>query len=208
MSDRSLKDIPDPFDDARYMIAPPPPRLSAAPTRRSVRMRAWVALFACVLLDGALIARLGVREIGLSLAVLGIALPLAFGAWAFWMATSSEKRALRAAIIPIGAAFIGLVATSNAGDPSFARALTCAGFTSLFAAAPAAFGLWWTRRAFASSASERALVFAVAVALTGFLAIRLHCSNDSLSHLVQGHFLPMLIVVLAVFAIGRRTSRA
>lgn len=208
MNRRSLMDIPDPFDDARYMVAPPPPRLVSSPARKTVRARAWFALFVCVAVDGALIAQMGVRPISGALAILGIALPLLMAIWALFAATSEERRALRAIVVPVAAAFIGLVATSATGDPSFSRALTCALLTSLFAATPAALGLWWTRHAFAGSANHRALAFGVAAALTGFLAIRLHCTNDSLAHLLQGHFLPMLVVALAVFAVARRSSRA
>ncbi len=205
--------IPDPVATDAALPLPPPPVLSEpSATRGSVRRQAALLAAAVIVFEGWLIARHGIRNhVTVFVASFGIVVPLLFMALTFAGTMSVRANVLsvvRGGAFALVALIVGALLSSGVGDPSLRASYACVGLSSVMALVPLACGLWITRRAFAWGAGLRAASLGLAAGLLGAGAIRIVCPNDALPHLVLGHVLPVALITLIGFAVGKRSARS
>lgn len=210
-----LFDVPDPFADEARSAGPPldVAALPPAPTRAATRTLRLIALAAALAFEGAALAMMGPRDRGsiapIALAV-GVGLPIAFAAAALLAARGASSRRAPLAAALLGAlAFVGASLGSHGqGDPSVRAMVGCVLAGGMLAAAPAVLAVASFRRAFAFGATWRTAALGLACGLAGAATLRLVCPNDALGHLLASHGAPVLLVTVAVGALGVRLTRA
>lgn len=208
-------DIPDPFAGAPLTDAKSPPlAMTPSATRRNARSRRVAAAAAAVLLEFGMLAMLGRRSTdGLSArwVLIAIGVPLASSAaLVFAAAAGRVRRGLGVATIALAFAlcFATIIATSAAGDGSYAGMRLCLMGGMMAGGVPAMIAFSALRHAFATRAFLRSSAFALACGLLGAATIRAYCPNDDLVHLLVAHALPALLVTTVGAVVGARLTRA
>jgi len=118
-----------------------------------------------------------------------------------------QRRSMAWLPAPLGAAFLAVLAvawrTSPAHVPFTGHGPECLSCISLYALLPGAFLFWQMRRMAPTKKGWAGTTAVIAAFSLGALALRLKEQTDSLPHLLQWHYLPMLALALLGLALGK-----
>jgi len=211
-----LFDVPDPF--AASEPAPLPPldlaSLPASPDRGRVQALRLAAVIVALAFEALLVVGIGAREVArLPRAVLGYGVLALLLASPVALLPLRGARARRGAFVAVallaGAIFVvASLLSAGEGDRSAVAMAECAVAALAMAAGPTVLAVYAMRHAFASGAGWRTGALGLASGLLGAAAIRLHCPDDALAHLLVAHGAPVLLAPLAAALLGARVTRA
>jgi hypothetical protein len=211
-----LLEIPDPYaqhgDAQDHRTAQPPPKLTvASPTRTRLRTLRWRALGLGVAVAITVVAIFGhrlSRESPFALVTYGIAIPLACGMFGLWCALRDHHSRDRSfALAAMGAAVFVATAYVSQGGGSFEGSLHCISFGTPLSCALFGLAAFATRRMFVTGAIRKTVLIGISCALVGAALHRLLCGYDTLSHVLLGHGVPIVIVALLAALTARRVTQ-
>lgn len=213
---KDLLEIPDPYATLAKAELPLPnvDALPPAPTRSRTWAIRGLAIAAAIACDAALVGAMGLRAgAGLTPGVVGIGvvLPLvgAAGTFAVLQPSASRKARVLGAIASGIAVFLATALLTQApGDTSAGAMLRCAIGGTMMTVGPGLLAVFSMRHAFVTGVTWRTAALGLATGLVGAAAMRLHCPNDALAHVVVGHGAAAVVAMLAAAALGSRFTRA
>lgn len=220
-----LADIPDPFERHAMATLPPPPRLTASPTRSRVRALRAIAAAGALAYQLAWLALVGTRldfaSMPPSAVALALVVPLGASAVALLAIVGGGTSGLgewanrpAALVIAPPVIFAGLtvvvanVAASGSQPFADSHVLRCLVQTAVLTVGPLALGAWALRRAFAAASEWRAAALGVACGALAAATMSLACARTGALHVVLGHGTAMIAGGLIGALLGRRITRA
>lgn len=156
-------------------------------------------------LSAALSRPLFVMEIAL-LAALVISAALTAGLLSF--PDNYQYRKILWLPLPLLAAFIAVMGAAwmeNPADlPHNSHGLECLSCISFYALIPGAWLFWQMRKMASTQGAIAGAAVVIATFSMGSLVLRLLEAGDSIPHMLQWHYLPMLVAALIGYALGKK----
>jgi hypothetical protein len=208
-----LGEIADPFD----LEVPPRPAPVLAAIPRTSHWRSAVVLAAVALLLAAWVSRTGVASrpaLTPVVAFCAFGLPVCASVLAFagfrhrgrlGIGLQMSQLVTIAVIATLGFIVSVVMTPSSGGDVFTLKSmLGCAVMSTALAALPLVGGFVAFRRTLVGNAAVRMLLFGLGCALIGALLIRVHCTQESVAHLLLGHGVALPAFGLLGALVGRR----
>jgi hypothetical protein len=210
------RSFPDPFE--RELDSPipaiDPKRLRSGVARPQLRAQRLVALVLVVAWEALLLSIFGVRpdlaDVPSSYLLLAAGAPVLAGASACWIGVERRRPWAATALVLVAFAAAQIAASAIDWPTRFEawRWMRCPGLISLFASAPLLVVVFVFRHAFTTRGVAHTAVLAAVTAVFAASALRLHCPNDLLLHVLLSHGIPVLGATALTAALARRVTRA
>jgi hypothetical protein len=209
-------DIPDPLaEDCVESATPPlanPPAFAKTRTRAQVKFVQRIAPAAAIFSAVGLAAMMGLRSpTSASSLAYGVLAPLAFSALILRLAPSSLSGRVRFGFVLFSGLLVfslTAIQTRGPGDGSARSMMACVMAGTMMSIAPLLIAFAATRHSFVTQVALRTASLGLSAGLIGAAAVRLHCPNDALVHLLLAHGTPIVLLTAIVAAFGSRVTRA
>jgi hypothetical protein len=210
------RSFPDPFEKELDSPIPAidPARLGRGVARPQLRAQRLAALILVVAWEALLLAIFGVRpdfaDVPASYLLLAAVAPVFAGVSACWVGVDRRRPWALTALVLTAFAAAQIAAGAIDWPTRFEawRWMRCPGLIALFGGAPLLVVVVVFRHAFATRSAAHTAVLAAATAVFAASALRLHCPNDLLLHVLLSHGMPVLGATALTAAIAQHVTRA